>query len=119
MDFKYKMVLVVRNDLDLSPGKLAVQASHAAVSCAVKSRKEKKRYFKRWFKEGQKKVLVKCEDLEHLKFLKERAEKEDLTTTLVTDAGLTEVSRGTTTVLGVGPAPNNLVDKITGDLTLY
>ncbi|MBS3817318.1 MAG: peptidyl-tRNA hydrolase Pth2 [Candidatus Thermoplasmatota archaeon] len=119
MKFKYKLVLVVRDDLNLSPGKLAVQASHAAVSCALKSKKEKKKYFKRWMDEGQKKVLVNCDDLEHMEFLKTRAKKEGLTTKLVSDAGLTEVQSGTKTCLGIGPGPNNLVDKITGDLSLY
>ena len=119
MNFKYKLVIVVRKDLNISPGKLAVQASHASVSCALESKKKKKKYFKRWMKEGQKKVLVKCDDLEHMEFLKERAEKEDLVTKIVTDAGLTEVRSGTKTCLGVGPGPNNLVDKVTGDLSLY
>ncbi|MFP4608784.1 MAG: peptidyl-tRNA hydrolase Pth2 [Candidatus Aenigmatarchaeota archaeon] len=119
MDFKYKLVIAVRKDLKLSPGKLAVQASHASVSCAVKSQEQKSEYFKRWFQEGQKKVLVKCDDLDHLKFLKERAGLEGLTTSLVTDAGLTEVKEGTTTCLGIGPGPDEIVDKITGDLPLY
>ncbi len=119
MDFKYKLVIVVRKDLDISPGKLAVQASHASVSCALESKKKNKKYFKRWKKEGQKKVLVKCDDLEHMQFLKERAQKEGLVTKLVSDAGLTEVKSGTKTCLGIGPGPNNLVDKVTGNLSLY
>ncbi len=119
MDFNYKLVIAVRKDLDISAGKLAVQVSHASVSCALKSKKEKKKYFKNWMNEGQKKVLVECDDLEHMQFLKERAKKEGLVTKLVTDAGLTEVQSGTKTCLGVGPGPNNLVDKVTGDLSLY
>lgn len=117
MDFKYKMVVVVRKDIKLSPGKLAVQVSHAAVSCALKSKKDNN-YFKGWMKEGQKKVVVKCDDLEHLKFLETRADKEGLTHCRVTDAGKTEVAPGTITCLGIGPGPNNLIDKITGDLSL-
>jgi len=119
MNFGYKLMIVVRDDLDISPGKLAVQASHASVSCAVKSEKKEKKYFERWMKEGQKKVLVKCDDVDHMKFLKERAEKKGLVTKLVSDAGLTEVKSGTKTCLGIGPGPNDLVDEITGDLSLY
>ncbi|MEF8874352.1 MAG: peptidyl-tRNA hydrolase Pth2 [Candidatus Thermoplasmatota archaeon] len=119
MKFKYKLVIVVRKDLDLSPGKLAVQASHASVGCAVKSQKKKNKDFKRWYKEGQKKVLVRCDDLDHLQFLRERAENEGFVTSLVTDAGLTEVKQGTTTCLGIGPGPNESIDKVTGDLSLY
>ena len=119
MRFKYKLVIVVRKDLNLSPGKLAVQASHASVSCAVKSQEKKNKYFKRWYKEGQKKVLVRCDDLEHLKFLNDMAENEGLMTSIITDAGLTEVEQGTTTCLGIGPGPNEAIDKITGELSLY
>ncbi len=117
--FKYKLVIAVRKDLALSPGKLAVQASHASVSCALKSKKEKNKDFKKWFREGQKKVLVKCDDLEHLKFLKQVAKNEDLTTCSVTDAGLTEVKRGTTTCIGIGPGRSEVVDRVTGELSLY
>ncbi len=117
MSFDYKMVLVVSRDLKLSPGKLAVQVSHAAVKCALDS-KENNKFFNKWYREGQKKVVVKCEDLEHMEFLKKMAENEDLTTCLVRDAGMTEIEPGTVTCLGIGPGPNNLMDKITGDLSL-
>jgi len=119
MKFKYKLMIVVRDDLNISPGKLAVQASHASVSCAVESEKKKKRYFKRWMKEGQKKVLVRCDDIEHMKFLRDRASEKGLVTKLVSDAGLTEVKSGTKTCLGIGPGPNDLIDDVTGDLSLY
>lgn len=117
MGFDYKMVLVVRKDLKLSPGKLAVQASHASVQCALKS-KEENNYFKKWYDEGQKKVIVKCDDIDHMEFLKDVAENNGLTACIVTDAGLTEVPPGTKTCLGIGPGPNDIVDKVTGDLSL-
>ncbi len=119
MKFGYKMVIVVRDDLDLSPGKLAVQASHASVSCALESEKGNKDHFRKWMNEGQKKVLVRCEDLQELKSLKGEAERRGLATRLVSDAGLTEVKKGTRTCLGIGPGPNGLVDEVTGDLSLY
>ncbi|MBS3782238.1 MAG: peptidyl-tRNA hydrolase Pth2 [Candidatus Thermoplasmatota archaeon] len=119
MKFGYKLMIVVRDDLNISPGKLAVQASHASVSCAVESEKEKEKYFKKWMREGQKKVLVRCDDVEHMEFLKKRAKKKGLVTKLVTDAGLTEVQSGTKTCLGIGPGPNDLIDEVTGELSLY
>lgn len=119
MNFKYKMMIVVRDDLEISAGKLAVQASHAAVSCATESQKRKKKYFRNWMNEGQKKVLVRCDDIDHLKLLRDKASNEGLVTKLISDAGLTEVSKGTTTCLGIGPGPHEKVDRVTGNLSLY
>jgi len=36
----------------------------------------------------------------------------------VIDAGHTQIDSGTTTCISIGPAPENLIDKITGDLKL-
>jgi PTH2 family peptidyl-tRNA hydrolase len=37
---------------------------------------------------------------------------------MVTDAGHTEIPPGTVTVVGIGPGPREVIDKITGDLSL-
>jgi PTH2 family peptidyl-tRNA hydrolase len=114
-----KVVIVVRLDLDISRGKTAVQVAHAAVMCALESRVKAKPWFDRWMDGGQRKVVVKAQDLKQLRELHARAEREGLVSVLVQDAGLTEVEPGTTTVLGVGPAPDAVVDKVTGGLPLY
>lgn len=116
--FEYKQVMAVRDDLNMSPGKLAVQVAHASLSSAEKVREKKPEWFKGWQEERQKKVVVKASSEEHLEDLKKKAEDLNLPNELVTDAGLTELEPGTPTVLGVGPAPNEEVDKVTGDLPL-
>jgi PTH2 family peptidyl-tRNA hydrolase len=118
MDFKYKLVVVTRQDLKLSTGKLAVQVAHAAVTCALQAKKYSPDDFKEWFEEGQRKVVVKVPDLRALHELKVEAEAFGLVTSLVQDAGLTEVEPGTVTVLGIGPAREKEVDRITGALSL-
>ena len=118
MDFEYKLVIVTRTDLKLSPGKLAVQVAHAAVACTLLTRKNKSKWFKKWMDEGGKKAVVKVESEDDFYPLKEKAEKLDIVTNIVVDAGHTEIPAGTKTVLGVGPAPNNIIDQVTKDLAL-
>ena len=44
MEFDYKMVIVARKNLELSPGKLAVQVAHAAVACSLDTKKENSKW---------------------------------------------------------------------------
>lgn len=112
------MVIVTRDDLSLSPGKLAVQVAHAAVFCALATKRKKPKWFRCWQAEGGKKVVVRVESESDFYVLKEKAERLGIVAEVVVDAGLTEVPSGTKTVLGVGPAPENLIDQVTGDLPL-
>jgi PTH2 family peptidyl-tRNA hydrolase len=120
MLFEYKMVLVTRSDLKLSVGKLAAQVSHAAVECALETKKLNSKWLNKWIKEGQKKVIVKVNDLDDFYNLKDKIKKLNfnIVSFIVRDAGHTEVPPNTETVLGIGPAPSNLIDQITGDLSL-
>jgi PTH2 family peptidyl-tRNA hydrolase len=113
-----KLVVVVRDDLKLSIGKLSVQVAHAAVNCSLAAKKSKTKWFSSWYSQGQKKVVVRAFDIKHLYELKAQSETLNLTTSLVMDAGLTEVPPGTVTCLGIGPGPNEIVDKVTGQLKL-
>ena len=118
MSFENKMVIVTRTDLDLSPGKLAAQVAHAAVACALKTKKNNSKWFSKWQNEGGKKAVVKTADADDFVFLKEKAEKLKIVAIIIEDAGHTEIPAGTKTVLGIGPAPSNIIDQVTGDLTL-
>ena len=118
MDFEYKMVIVTRNDLKLSPGKLAAQVAHAAVSCALETKKLNKKWFSKWMREGAKKAVVKTESADDFMILKQKADSLNIESVIISDAGHTEIPAGTKTVFGVGPAPSNLIDQVTGDLSL-
>ena len=112
------MVLVTRDDLKLSKGKLAAQCSHAAVNCAIKARKKAVRLYERWNNVGARKIVVRADDETHLRQLYAKALTAGLVCDLVKDAGHTEIPPGTVTVLGIGPSPRLAVDAITGDLKL-
>ena len=116
---EFKLVIAVRDDLKLSPGKLAAQVGHAAVDCVLATRKNNIKWFKNWHSEGQKKVVVKVSALDELYELKHVAKSNNLAVALIADAGLTELPPGTVTCLGIGPGPNNIVDKVTGYLPLF
>ena len=117
-EFEYKQVLVIRSDLKMSRGKLAVQTAHAAVSSAEEARKHSPTSWRKWLWEGQKKVAVKVASEADLISLREKANRAGLPTYLVRDRGLTELPPGTVTALGIGPAPTKDVDKITSALQL-
>ncbi len=72
-----------------------------------------------WKLSGQRKVVVKVDDEEELLQIESEAKKAGLITSLIRDAGHTQVVAGSKTVLGVGPGPQQLVDKVTGHLKLY
>ena len=116
---EYKQVIVVREDLDISEGKRAAQVAHAAVSAARESRKEHAIWYRDWIAEGQRKVVLRARDLNELLELRDRAHGLNLPVATIDDAGLTELPPGTTTCIGIGPAPEHLVDQVTRRLQLW
>ncbi|KAI9869468.1 MAG: hypothetical protein M1813_000257 [Trichoglossum hirsutum] len=130
-----KLVLVVRSDLSMSKGKTAAQCSHATLACYKSAllhhdhdhpRKPSPRtWLRRWERGGQAKVVVQVrgeggegEAEAELAVLRTRARSLGVVAELVRDAGRTQVAAGSATVLGVGPAPKGLVDRVTGGLKL-
>ncbi len=108
----YKQAIVVRNDIEMSSGKIAAQAAHASYSSARKSS-----CVKEWEKEGQKKIVLSA-GMEEIKKLEQKCKKSKLACALITDAGHTELKPGTVTALGIGPDKDENIDKITGSLPL-
>ncbi|XP_044009772.1 peptidyl-tRNA hydrolase 2, mitochondrial [Aphidius gifuensis] len=116
----YKMVLVVRTDILMTKGKVASQCSHAAVECFSKSSKNimQKKNVESWMFLGQPKIVLKINSEDSIIKLSDDAKKIGLVTSLIRDAGRTQLEPGTISVLGIGPGPNRLIDKITSHLKL-
>merc|ERR1719290_205075 len=101
-----KLVMVVRNDLKMGKGKIAAQCAHAAMLAYKQAKVASPTTLKLWERHGQPKVVEKV------------ADAEGLITSLICDAGRTQIAAGSRTVLGVGPGPVHLVDQVTGHLKL-
>lgn len=117
-EFNYKQVIIFRRDLKLSKGKIASQAGHAAVSAALEARTHYRNWFKSWVVEGQRKIAVKVKNEKELLKFEEYAVDLGLPNALIIDKGLTEIPEGTITCLGIGPAPADKIDRLTGELKL-
>jgi len=104
--------------LEMGKGKIAVQVSHASVTVAEETRKRRPEWWRAWLDEGQRKVVVKVQSESDLEKLRREADELGLTAAIIHDSGLTQVSPGTATCVGIGPGPAELVDKITGTLKL-
>ena len=110
-----KQVILVRSDLKLPKGKLAVQCSHASTGALLKSHKDD---ITKWKNSGMKKIVLKVKDLDELLKYKNEAEDLGLMVALVEDAGKTVVKPGTVTCLGIGPDNEEKIDKVTGKLKM-
>ncbi|KAJ0172907.1 hypothetical protein K1T71_011083 [Dendrolimus kikuchii] len=115
---EYKLVLVVRTDLNMGKGKIAAQCSHAAVGAFEKALKKDPEGLKTWQMTGQAKVALKTDSVEEIKQIQDNAKKMGLITSLIRDAGRTQIAPNSVTVLGIGPAPKDIIDKVTGHLKL-
>ena len=112
-----KQVIIIRTDLDMGKGKIAAQVGHACVLGAEHVRKSNPEWFSKWW-EAQEKVVLKVANLKELEQLMQDAIEFGLPCSVVDDAGHTQLPPGTTTCISIGPAPEEKIDKITGDLKL-
>ncbi len=118
----YKQVIVVRKDIKMSCGKISAQVAHGSVTLVLEILESNnelwRKWLEEWVKEGQKKVVLKVDTLDELLEVHRRALELGLPCALIRDAGLTEVPPDTITVVAIGPAPSEIVDRVTGHLKL-
>ncbi|MDA4120984.1 MAG: peptidyl-tRNA hydrolase Pth2 [Thaumarchaeota archaeon] len=113
-----KQAIVVRTDLKMGKGKIAAQVAHASLSAAEEASTRRTQWYEEWKEQGQAKVVLKVKSEEELHELFRKAKSSGLSASIIQDRGLTQVEPGTYTCVGIGPAPDDEVDRITGKLKL-
>ncbi|MBT4824955.1 peptidyl-tRNA hydrolase [Candidatus Woesearchaeota archaeon] len=115
-----KQVILVRNDLKMSKGKIAAQSAHASVDAVLKALKSKsgEEKVKAWRREGMMKIAIKVDSEKELYKYMQQAKDQGMITSIITDAGKTFVAPGTVTCGCIGPADIEEIDEITGKLKI-
>ena len=116
---QYKMVIIVREDLNMSKGKIAAQVGHAVLGAYKESLRRNPAIVNGWENySGQAKIVVACKSEKELIDLMKKADENKIVSYIVRDAGRTEVEPNTCTCCAIGPNTVSEIDKITGKLSL-
>jgi len=110
-----KQVIVVRKDLNMRKGKMVAQGAHASIGAMDKATKKE---VLKWLETGATKICVGVDDKTELLIILNEAQVLELPTYLVIDAGKTEFKERTLTAIAIGPAEDDVIDKVTGKLKL-
>lgn len=73
---------------------------------------------RQWEKFGQLKVVVKVNSEDELLDIAQSCQIKGIVTTIIRDAGRTQIAPGSKTVLGVGPDISETIDELTHHLRL-
>ena len=110
-----KQVIIVNSLLKLPPGKLAAQVAHASVASFISVGSN---HQQAWLEVGMPKVILSAGSEEEVIEFYKKALASNLSAKLIKDAGKTIVAAGTITCVGIGPAAERHIDKISGHLKL-
>ena len=126
-----KQVIVIRKDLKMRQGKVAAQAGHAILSTFINhggfnpatnefhSLPFSPQAMKWFSRPDSKKVVVYVNSEQELIDIHQTAKDAGILTTLITDNGKTEFHGVLTkTAVAIGPDYSNVIDPITGPLSL-
>jgi len=110
-----KQAIVLNTSLKMGKGKIAAQCSHASVQAFLETKESVRN---EWLSIGMEKVVLKVSSDKELVELYQKAKRRKLPCALIRDAGHTQVPAGSITAVGIGPAKENEIDEITGNLKL-
>ena len=112
-----KQVIVVRKDLGMKTGKIAAQTAHASIEALSKAENKTPGIALEWRENGMPKIVLKVNSEKELLELFMEVKKE-LPAALIKDAGRTQITPGSATCIGIGPADEAKIDKYTSKLKL-
>jgi len=113
-----KQVILIRTDIKMGKGKMVAQGSHASVASTLLAIKNKVSWYEKWNRTGGKKVVCKVQSEKDLvKYFNDGLDL-GLPSSIINDAGHTQLAPGTTTAVAIGPAPARIIDQITSELKL-
>lgn len=130
-DFKYTQAIIVRKDIEIPKGKLAVQVAHASVGAYLQVDNMKLdedcltniekiiELQDNWFNEGQRKIVFKVNNVDELYTIEALARELYIPSYLVEDMACTVFDYPTVTCIGLGPVSIEKMNEITKDLKLY
>ena len=99
----------------LGKGKIAGTVGHASVTASMNKNSQ---WINKWLDMGQPKIVLKVPGPVELDQIKKDAITLAVPWCVIEDAGRTQIAPGTVTCLALGPAPEEHIDRITGDLKL-
>lgn len=127
-----KQVIVIRKDLRMRRGKEIAQGAHASMAWLTNRFRQSvpdegggqrivlSETERSWVHGPFKKICVQVDSEEELRRVYEAGRREGIPSELITDSGLTEFGGvPTLTSCAIGPAPADIVDRVTGHLKLY
>ncbi|KAH3756117.1 unconventional myosin-VI [Pelomyxa schiedti] len=115
----YKMVILVRTDAKMQPGKVASQTGHAVLNAFLLTEKAHPEWCTEWRDQGEPIVVLKIDNRKMEEQAVVSARAAGIAAFAVQDAGRTQVKSGTHTCVGIGPAPASMLEPITGSFSLY
>ncbi|KAF4363251.1 hypothetical protein G4B88_016005 [Cannabis sativa] len=103
---------------DHLPNYLFHKNADAATGMYAELMQSRRSLLKQWEQCGQPKIVLTCKNQQEMNKLKEEADSIGLPTFVVADAGRTQVSSGSRTVLAIGPGPKVIIDSVSGKQNL-
>lgn len=113
-----KMLFIVNGELSMSTGKIAAQVAHAAIDLYQQITNRRMMALNFWSISGERKIVVRGDSTEELLDIHRRASlNKSIVSSIIRDAGRTEIASGSITCVGFFGSDSQL-DPITRHLKL-